>query len=195
VKPQAFRSAAAFRAWLEKHHATERELIMRLYKSHARAKGLGYSEALDQALCFGWIDGVRRALDEDSFTQRFTPRRTGSVWSAINIKRVEDLEARGLMHEAGRAAFRVRQKGPAPYSFEAKQMELSPALLRRLKANRRAWEFHSAQPPGYRRICTFYVMSAKQEATRVRRLDVLIGRAARGERLPMLGSPAKGKKK
>lgn len=193
MKPVAFATAAAFRAWLLAHHDTERELIVRLYKSHARSRGLGYSEALDVALCFGWIDGVRRALDEDSFTQRFTPRRAGSVWSAVNIKRATELEAKGLLHEAGRAAFQARQQGAAPYSFESKGVALSPALLRRFKADRGAWAYYQAQPPGYRRVSTFWVMSAKQEATRGRRLDVLIGCSARGERIPLLARPSKRK--
>jgi uncharacterized protein YdeI (YjbR/CyaY-like superfamily) len=190
VKPKAFATAAAFRAWLEDHHATERELIIRLYKNHARSRGLGYAEALDVALCFGWIDGVRRALDEDSFTQRFTPRRAGSVWSAVNIKRATELDARGLLREAGRAAFQARQQGAAPYSFESKDVTLAPALVRRFKANRPAWEFYRQQPPGYRRTSTFWVMSAKQEETRGRRLDVLIRCSARGERIPLLARPS-----
>jgi uncharacterized protein YdeI (YjbR/CyaY-like superfamily) len=191
VKPRAFKTAAAFRAWLTAHHDRESELMLRLYKTHARAKGMGYREALDEALCFGWIDGVRRALDEDSFTQRFTPRRARSVWSAVNIKRATELEAAGRMHAAGRAAFGARQKGPAPYSFESGIEALSPALLRVLKANRGAWEFHQAQPPGYRRITAFWIMSAKQEKTRLSRLEVLIGCAARGERIPLLKRPEK----
>lgn len=193
MKPKAFATAAAFRAWLEDHHGTERELIIRLYKTHARSSGLGYSEALDVALCFGWIDGVRRALDADSFTQRFTPRRAGSVWSAVNIKRATELEARGLLHQTGRAAFEARQQGAAPYSFESKDVTLAPALVRRFKANRPAWAFYRQQPPGYRRTSTFWVMSAKQDETRGRRLDVLIRCSARGERIPLLARPSKRK--
>ena len=124
VKPRAFATPADFRAWLERHHATETELMMRLYKTHARQAGIGYREALDEALCFGWIDGVRRALDADSFVQRFSPRKPKSVWSAVNIARVAELERAGRMAAPGLAAFRARQDGPAPYSFESKPLAL-----------------------------------------------------------------------
>jgi uncharacterized protein YdeI (YjbR/CyaY-like superfamily) len=110
--PMAFRTSEAFRSWLEENHAVETELWIRLYKVHARAKGIGYREALDESLCFGWIDGVRRSLDADSFAQRFTPRKPKSNWSATNLKRVKELEAEGRMHPAGRAAL-ARYAGKA----------------------------------------------------------------------------------
>ena len=196
MKPRAFATPADFRAWLEKCHATETELLMRLYKTHARSKGIGYREALDEALCFGWIDGVRRALDEDSFVQRFSPRKKKSVWSAVNIARVAELERAGRMEAPGLAAFRARQDGPAPYSFESKPMALAPAFLAALKANARAWKHYEARPPGYKRVALFWVMSAKQEATRARRFQVLLQACARGEPIPLLdrrpaGAPKK----
>jgi uncharacterized protein YdeI (YjbR/CyaY-like superfamily) len=196
VKPRAFATPAAFRAWLEKRHATETELLMRLYKTHARSKGIGYREALDEALCFGWIDGVRRALDADSFVQRFSPRKKKSVWSAVNIARVAELEREGRMAAPGLAAFGARQAGPAPYSFESKPAALSPAFLAALKANAKAWKHYEARPPGYKRIALFWVMSAKQEATRARRFQVLLQACARGEPIPLLdrrpaGAPKK----
>src|SRR5688572_2233581 len=116
---ESFRTQKDFRDWLEKHHDSEKELMMRLFKVHARARGIGYREALDEALCYGWIDGVRRSLDEDSFTQRFTPRKKKSNWSAVNIKRVKELRKEGRMCEPGLAAFNARDAtAVAPYSFE-----------------------------------------------------------------------------
>jgi uncharacterized protein YdeI (YjbR/CyaY-like superfamily) len=174
VTPRSFPSPAAFRSWLERRHGTTAELVVRCFKVHAAARGLTYRQALDEALCFGWIDGVRHGLDEDSFSVRFTPRKRGSYWSAVNRKRAAELEAEGRMHAAGRAAL---PSGPAPqgrYSFERREASLSPGLLRRLRAEAAAHAFFSAQPPWYRRTSVFWVMSAKQEATRERRFLVLL---------------------
>ena len=191
MKPRSFRTQPEFRSWLEKNHASERELEMRLFKVHARARGIGYREALDEALCFGWIDGVRRALDEDSFTQRFTPRKPKSNWSSVNIKRVEELIAEGRMHSAGLAAFMARDAGAkAPYSFEHGPKTLAPALEKRFRANRKAWAFWERCPPYYRRVVSFYIMGAKREETRERRLENVLRYSEKGERLPML-APAK----
>ena len=126
LKPTAFASAAAFRSWLETHHRDTSELVLRLFKKHASARGLTYREALDEALCHGWIDGVIRALDEDSFTQRFTPRRRGSRWSAANVKRAKELIAGGRMRRAGLAAFEARTGDTAGYSFETRPVALPP---------------------------------------------------------------------
>ncbi len=186
MRPRAFATPDAFRAWLERHGSAEAELWLRLYKTHARSSGIGYREALDEALCFGWIDGVRRALDADSFVQRFSPRKKKSAWSAVNIARAGELERAGRMAAPGRAAFQARQDGPAPYSFESKPRALSPAFVRALKANAKAWTHWTARPPGYRRIAAFWVMSAKQEATRARRFQVLLDACARGVAIPLL---------
>lgn len=160
---------------------------MRLFKVHARKRGIGYREALDEALCFGWIDGVRRALDADSFTQRFTPRKPKSNWSTVNVKRFRELEAEGRVHPAGLAAFQAWDGKRPPYSFESTPKELDPAFVAAFRAKPRAWSFFQAQPPGYRRICAFYVMSAKRPETREKRFRVVLEHSARGERLPMLG--------
>jgi uncharacterized protein YdeI (YjbR/CyaY-like superfamily) len=192
VKPRAFATTAEFRAWLKEHHAAGTELLMRLYKTHARAKGIGYREALDEALCFGWIDGVRRALDADSFVQRFSPRKKKSVWSAVNIKRATELEAEGRMTAPGLAAFRARQEGPAPYSFESAPLALAPAFLKALRASARAWTHYAGRPPGYQRIAVFWVMSAKQEVTRARRFQVLLEACARGVPIPLLDRRPEG---
>lgn len=189
--PRRFASVAAFRTWLERHHADTAELVLCCYKVHAAHRGLTYREALDEALCFGWIDGVRRSLDADSFSVRFSPRRARSVWSAVNIRRATELEAEGRMRAAGLSAFRARGSAPAPYSFESKPLALSPAFNRRLKANREAWAFFQAQPPWYRRTSSFWVMSARRPETRERRFGVLLDHCSRSRAIPPLTSPGK----
>jgi uncharacterized protein YdeI (YjbR/CyaY-like superfamily) len=181
-----FRSPEAFRAWLERQHDRESELLVRCFKAHAPSRGLTYRQALDEALCFGWIDGVRRGLDADSFSVRFSPRKAASVWSAINIKRARELESEGRMAPPGRAAFQARRSAKGIYSFESKPQEFTAAMKRRFQAKRAAYAFWSQQPPGYRRVATFWVMSAKQDATRERRLEVVIACSAREERIPLL---------
>jgi uncharacterized protein YdeI (YjbR/CyaY-like superfamily) len=185
--PKSFRTQADYRAWLQRHHATEKEQFLRLYKTHAKDRGIGYREALDEALCFGWIDGVRRSLDDVSFTQRFTPRKAKSNWSAVNIKRVKELEAEGRMCEPGLAAFRARTTtGPAPYSFENRNITFDAAAEKTFRANKRAWKFFEEQAPWYRRTTAFWVMSAKKEETRAKRLAELIARCADGARVGIL---------
>ncbi len=187
---KSFRTQSDFRAWLERHHASEKVLTLRLFKVHARHRGIGYREALDEALCFGWIDGVRHGLDEVSFTVRFTPRKPKSNWSSVNIKRFRELEAQGRVRPPGLAAFDGHDGKPAPYSFEHSPKELDAAFLRAFHAKKRAWEFFERQPPGYRRIITFWIMSAKRPETRASRFDILLKRCAKGERVPLL-SPRK----
>jgi uncharacterized protein YdeI (YjbR/CyaY-like superfamily) len=186
-KGRSFRSGSEFRAWLALNHASEVELPVRLFKAHAREKGLGYSDALDEALCFGWIDGVRRTGDEDTFTVRFTPRRAKSTWSAVNIKRVKELEAEGRMHESGLAAFNRRESArSAIYAYENRETELSPKYQKVFKSNKRAWKFFQTQPPWYRRTSIYWVMSAKREATREKRLASLIEHSANARPIPQL---------
>lgn len=192
---KSFRTQADFRAWLERHHGSDKELVMRLFKVHARARGIGYREALDEALCYGWIDGVRRSLDEDSFTQRFTPRRPRSNWSTVNVKRFRELEELGQVHPAGLAAFRAWDGKKPPYSFESRPIALAPALLAKLRAKKRAHAFWEQQPPGYRRIVAFWIMSAKREETRAARFGTLLDCCARGERIPLLKPPASSRVK
>jgi uncharacterized protein YdeI (YjbR/CyaY-like superfamily) len=186
-KGRTFTSGEEFREWLAEHHASESELPVRLFKVHARERGLTYSDALDEALCFGWIDGVRRTGDEDTFTIRFTPRREKSTWSAVNIKRVKVLEAAERMHESGLVAFRRRSDGRSKiYAYENRQTELSPRYARTLRSNKPAWKFFSAQAPWYQRTSIYWVMSAKREETREKRLATLIEVSARGKPLPQL---------
>jgi uncharacterized protein YdeI (YjbR/CyaY-like superfamily) len=193
-KPVAFASAAAFRAWLEAHHADTRELLMRLFKTSARHRGLGYRDALDEALCFGWIDGVRRALDAESFTQRFTPRRRGSRWSAVNVRRAKELIAEKRMRPPGLAAFEARTGDAAGYSFEARPVALAPGFLRRLRKDAAAWAEWTARPPWYRRTSAFWVMSAKRDETRERRFAALVAACRRAAAVPPLRMLEKAKK-
>ena len=159
---KTFESRQAFRKWLQANHDSARELLVRCYKVHAREKGLTYREALDEALCFGWIDGVRRSVDPDSFSTRFSPRKPRSKWSAVNVRRAKELQTEGRMHEAGLRAFAARGTGSTRrYSFEEKPTRLDPASLKALRANRRAWTFFRTQPPWYRRTSTFWIMDAK----------------------------------
>lgn len=185
--PRAFRSAAAFRAWLTKHHAQADELVVRLFKVHAADRGLTYADALDEALCFGWIDGVRRGYDADTFLIRFTPRKPRSIWSKVNVAKVEKLIAAGRMTAAGLAAYRARQaKRTGIYSFERETMPLAPAFLKRFRANAKAWAFYLAQPPWYRRTSSYWVMHAKRPETRLRRFEILLSHSAKGATIPPL---------
>ena len=185
--PKAFRTLEQLRAWLEQHHATEAELVLRCFKVHAQHRGVGYKEGLDEALCFGWIDGVRHGLDNDSFTVRFTPRQTKSNWSVVNMKRARELEEAGRMHAAGLAAFKARNAiAQAPYSVENKSVRLAPALETQLRANKPAWEYFQSLPPSYRRNTAFWVMSAKREETRQKRFATLLERCAKGALIPQM---------
>jgi uncharacterized protein YdeI (YjbR/CyaY-like superfamily) len=183
MPPKFFKCGADFRAWLEKHHAKE-ELLLGFFKVSSGKGGITHKEALDEALCFGWIDGVGKNLSADSYTIRFSPRRSGSHWSRINIKRAHELKAAGLMHEAGLAAFERRDEGKTiNYSYELRAATLTPAYEKRFKAHKMAWAFFTNQAPSYQRVSKFFVMSAKKEETRDRRLKILISDSAAGRRL------------
>lgn len=192
IKPKFFKNGDAFRTWLLKHHAVKAELYVGFYRKDSGKGGLTYPDALDQALCFGWIDGVRRKLDEISYTNRFSPRTPTSYWSRVNVARVQTLLALGVMHSAGIAAFERRtvERGGA-YSFENRDITFAPELLRQFKQDRAAWKWFLEQPPGYRRTITFWVMSAKRDQTRQGRLLTLIGLSAEGKRHPQLDSAAR----
>jgi uncharacterized protein YdeI (YjbR/CyaY-like superfamily) len=185
VKPKFFQTPAAFRAWLERHHDTTDELLVGFYRKDSGRPSITWPESVDAALCFGWIDGVRRRIDEQSYSIRFTPRRRGSIWSAVNIRRMAELDKQGLVHEAGAAAFARRSaKKSGIYSYEQRaDAVFGPTLEKRFRANRKAWAFFQAQPPGYRKQMTYRVATAKLEATRLKRLDALIEYSARGERM------------
>jgi uncharacterized protein YdeI (YjbR/CyaY-like superfamily) len=189
--PRFFASQDDFRAWLQEHHATERELTVGFYKKASGKGGLTPDQALDEALCFGWIDGVRHSLDGDAFTNRYTPRTKRSYWSAVNIRKFEALKAEGRVHPTGQAAFDARDpERDREYSSENRAATLPEHYLARLRGNPAAWEFWERQPPGYQRVATHWVTSAKQEATRERRLATLIDDCAAGRRISLLGGRA-----
>ncbi|HVO34889.1 MAG TPA: YdeI/OmpD-associated family protein [Gemmatimonadales bacterium] len=183
MNPRFFRRQSAFRAWLERYHATEREVIVGFFHVGTGKPSITYPQARDEALCFGWIDGVRRNYDATSYTVRFTPRKPDSAWSAVNLARVRELKAHGRMRPAGLKAHEARDPKKAElYSFENPRRPLDAAAVHAFKANRRAWAWFETQAPWYRRTAAWWVMSAKREETRERRLAVLIAAAARGER-------------
>jgi uncharacterized protein YdeI (YjbR/CyaY-like superfamily) len=182
-----FRSAAEFRRWLEKNHDTAKEVWIGFYKKDSGKTGISYQEALDQALCFGWIDGVRKKVDEISYTNRFSPRTTRSAWSLINIRRVGELTKTGLMAEPGLKVFEDRdRKRSGIYSFENRPQSLPPKLEKLFTADKKAWAFFTAQPPGYRRIATWFVMSAKKDETRLKRLERLMDDSRNQRRLGIM---------
>lgn len=182
-----FSTAGGFRRWLEQHHQSARELWVGFHKKGSGRPSLTWPESVDEALCFGWIDGVRKSVDEDSYAIRFTPRRRGSTWSAVNTRRAKELIREGRMRPAGLAAFTARDPTKSGYSFEQrKALELDPDAEARFKRNREAWSFFQSQPPGYRRTAIFVVMSAKKEETRARRLQMLIDDSAAGRRITAL---------
>jgi uncharacterized protein YdeI (YjbR/CyaY-like superfamily) len=184
MKPRHFSSAAEFRRWLAEHGATRRELWVGFYKKASGRTGMSYQEAVDEALCAGWIDGLIKRVDDDSYMHRFTPRTASSIWSAVNLKRIKALIAARRVTKAGLAVYEGRDpKRAGLYSFEKPPEALSPALEKRFRADPRAWTFFNAQPPGYRRLCLHFVMSARKEETRLRRLDMLIKSSSSEQRL------------
>jgi len=188
MKPRFFATPKQFRAWLGKHHADTSELWVGFYKKDAGRPSITWPESVDEALCVGWIDGLRKSIDEHSYMIRFTPRKPGSTWSQVNTKRAKELIEDKRMLPAGLRAFAGRDpKKTNLYSFEQRHAaKLDAALEKRFKANRDAWTFFASQPEGYRRIALFYVMSAKQEDTRARRLETLIRDSAAGLRIGLL---------
>ena len=192
MKPSFFATPAKFRAWLEKNHASAKELWVGFHKVHTGKPSITWPESVDQALCFGWIDGLRRGLDDGAYMIRFTPRRGDSIWSNINTKRVAELTKLGHMAPAGIAAFGRRDaKRSGIYAFEAKNAAFDAATEKAFRKNRAAWKFFSAQPPGYRHQVTRWVMDAKREETRARRLAELMADSSKGERLGRLTKYAK----
>jgi len=191
VQIKIFNSSAEFRGWLEKNHDRVAELWLGFYNKRTDKKSITYREALDEALCFGWIDGVRKSINKTTYKQRFTPRKAKSYWSAVNIRRVGGLAELGRVAPSGVKAFERRTSDSGKYSFESRQKKLAPAYAEQFKANRAAWEFFRAQAPWYQRTSTFWVVSAKQEETRQRRLATLIGDSEKGRRLGMLAPKAK----
>jgi len=182
--PRYFRSPAEFRAWLEANHGRATEIWVGFYKKHTGKQGMSWSEAVDQALCFGWIDSVLHRVDEERHVQRFTPRRPNSVWSKVNVTKIKALSAAGLMHPAGMAPFLARgAEHEEGYSVGARNTQLAPEYQRRFRAKKVAWTWYRAQAASYQRQTAHWVMAAKREETRERRLEQLIADAAAGRRV------------
>jgi len=186
-----FETPAQLRAWFEANHDTATELWLGYHNKRSGRASVTWPEVVDQELCFGWIDSVRYSLGDDKAAQRLTPRRKRSVWSAVNIRRFLELEKRGLVHPRGRAAFKARDEARSRiYAYENRSAGLDPAREAEFRRHKAAWKFFESQAPWYRRTASYWVMSAKREETRERRLSVLIACSKDGERLPSLSRPS-----
>lgn len=175
MNPIFFENQNKFRAWLQKNYNKKTELHVGFYKVSSSKPSMTWSQSVDQALCFGWIDGVKHSIDAESYQIRFTPRKKSSIWSAVNIKKVESLTAQGLMHEAGLESFRHRKdENSKVYAFEKEEIKFSPDFEKRFRANKIAWNYFQSLASSYRKPSSNWVMSAKQESTRLKRLEELI---------------------
>lgn len=183
--PTFFKTAAAFRVWLKNHASAESELVVSFNKKDSGLPSITWPEAVDEALCVGWIDGVRKGVDAVSYQIRFTPRKAASIWSAVNIRRVEVLTAEGRMTSAGLAAFEKRSEAKSrTYSYEqTTEATLSPAAEKQFRSNQPAWDYFMAQAPSYRQKLLWWIISAKQQATRDKRLAQLINASQQSKRL------------
>ena len=191
MKLSFFRTPGDFRKWLEKRHGSSRKLWVGYYKTSSGRASMTWPESVDEALCFGWIDGLRKRVDASSYTIRFSPRRSASIWSAVNIKRARELTAQGRMRPAGLQAFAKRKENRSGiYSYEQRSATLVEPYAARLKKNRAAWKFFRAQPPYYQKTMNWWVVSAKREATRLKRLKRLEEDSARGRRVGEAARPA-----
>ena len=183
-KPTYFPTEADFRRWLEANHETAPELLVGFWKKSTGKPSIDWPQARDQALCFGWIDGVRRSLGEDAYTIRFTPRRKGSIWSKVNVERFNALKADGLMTPAGERAYEKNKHKSGLYAYENKLAKLSPEDEELLRKNKKAWADWEKRPPGYRKVVLHWITSAKRPETRAKRLAILIESSAKGEKIP-----------
>lgn len=184
MKPQFFSTQSAFRKWLQKNHQTATGLVVGFYKVHTGKASITWPQAVDEALCFGWIDGVRTSIDGHSYQIRFTPRKPNSIWSAVNIRKVKTLTEQGLMQPAGLKNFENRnQQKTGLYAHENEEVALPPALLKQFRAHKAAWKYFEHLAPGYRKSSVNWVMGAKQETTRTKRLQQLIDESAAGRNM------------
>jgi uncharacterized protein YdeI (YjbR/CyaY-like superfamily) len=187
MKPTFFPTPSAFREWLEQHHAEADALLVGYYKKGSGKPSMTWPESVDEALCYGWIDGVRKSIDELSYTIRFTPRRPGSVWSSVNIQRAQVLIEQGKMRPAGVKAYEARKENKSGvYSYEQRSVDLEEPYQGLLKKNKAAWGFFQTQPASYRKAVSWWIISAKKEETRRKRLEQLQAYSAQGQRLPQL---------
>jgi uncharacterized protein YdeI (YjbR/CyaY-like superfamily) len=189
MKPTFFRTPSAFHKWLEKHHARTDELLVGYYKKDSGKPSITWPESVDEALCFGWIDGIRKSIDDISYAIRFTPRRPNSTWSSINIARARALIEQGQMQPAGLKAYQVKRENKSGiYSYEQRGAELVEPYNQLLKKNKAACEFFQAQPASYRKAISWWIISAKKEETRLKRLEKLMAYSIQGQRMPELTS-------
>jgi uncharacterized protein YdeI (YjbR/CyaY-like superfamily) len=191
MEPRFFATPAEWRRWLARHHRSAAELWVGFHRKATGRPSMTWPEAVDQALCYGWIDGIRKRLDDHSYVIRFTPRRAGSIWSAVNLRRVAELRAGGRMEPAGLAAHaKADETRSAIYAYEQRtKADLPGEMALRFRRNRAAWAFFQAQPPSYRHTATWWVISARRADTRERRLATLIGDSAAGRRIRHLARP------
>jgi len=181
MTPTFFAKQSGFRKWLQKNHKKETELLVGFYKVGSGKPSMTWSQSVDEALCFGWIDGVRKSIDKDRYQIRFTQRKPTSIWSANNINKIKELTKQGLMQPAGLASFEKRIESKSKiYSYEKAEEELTPNFKKQFKANKKAWDYFQSLAPSYRKVSTHWVMTAKQEATRIKRLTQLISDSAAG---------------
>jgi uncharacterized protein YdeI (YjbR/CyaY-like superfamily) len=184
MNPVFFKNQHEFREWLESNHQSETELLVGYYKVGTGKSSMTWPESVDQALCFGWIDGVRKSIDKERYCIRFTPRKPGSIWSTVNIRKVDELTKKGLMKEAGIRAFKkLNQEKSNIYSFETRKGKLSDDFEKQFKASAGAWEFFRSQAPSYQRTAVHWIISAKQEKTRLSRLEKIIAESGKQNRL------------
>jgi uncharacterized protein YdeI (YjbR/CyaY-like superfamily) len=190
--PVFFKSANELNKWFLKNHNKASEIWIGFYSVKSGKKTVTYKEAVDEALCFGWIDGIRKNIDEESYVNRFTPRRRGSIWSNVNTKRIKELIEEGRVQPSGLASFEKRVEEKAGiYSFEQEAHKFFPAFEKKFKANKKAWKFFTSKAPWYQRTSIHWVMSAKQEATRLKRLETLITDSENERTLRQLTGPSK----
>lgn len=194
MQPKFFKTPSDLRKWFEAHHASAAEQWVGYYKKDSGKASITWPQSVDEALCFGWIDGIRKSIDDVSYMIRFTPRKSRSTWSAVNIKRAGELIEQRLIQPAGLKAFAARQENRSGiYSYEQRSPELPDQYAKKLKKDRSAWKFFQEQPASYRKAANWWVQSAKKEETRLRRLDKLIQHSARAERIPQFTPPKKTK--
>jgi uncharacterized protein YdeI (YjbR/CyaY-like superfamily) len=187
IQPVYFKTTGDFRKWLNRNYDKAAELLVGFYKVKSNQQSITWSESVDQALCFGWIDGVRRSIDGERYCIRFTPRKATSTWSAININKVKDLSARGLMHPAGISAFEKRKENKSRiYSYEKETVTLPDKLENIFKSNKKAWQFFSKMPASYKRPAIHWVMSAKREDTRQKRFNELVTDSEKEKKIKIL---------
>jgi uncharacterized protein YdeI (YjbR/CyaY-like superfamily) len=190
MKPTYFKTPGEFTAWLQHNHATAESLLVGFNKKGSGLPRITWPESVDEALCYGWIDGHRKGVDAERYTIRFTPRKAGSVWSSVNVAKVHALIEKGRMKPAGLAAFEGRKAARSGiYSHEQKSVELPDQYEAVIRANEQAWEFFQKQPPSYRKAVCWWILSAKQEKTRLSRIERLIAHSAKAERIPQFTSP------